>query len=178
LEKDQNLKKSEEKMEEIKCQLKAMKKKADELQNAEALTKWKFVNYNTTIESLKTKERELVDQINEIKKTNHSKEAKITRNIHVQEEITEEMNSYRVRYEKQYKELQEARKEILRFKNNYDMTSQSLTRLTSKYRNIEQRLNNNQKENVLKDMSQKINDMEKTIDDLKYMNQTVLRQKD
>jgi len=47
------------------------------------------------------------EEINELKKSNISKEHKVTANIQIQDEITEEKNSYKERYEKQHKEILE-----------------------------------------------------------------------
>lgn len=164
LEKEQALKVAEQKLEEVKSSLKATNKKASELQNAEALTKWKFVNYETNINSLKAKEKELVDQIKELKKSINSQNSKILSNIHVQEEITEEMNSYKARYEKQQKDLQEAKKEVLRYKNNLEMANQSLSRANSECKTLEQRLNISQKENVLREMNDQISLLKKQLE--------------
>ena len=126
-------------MEELKKQFASATKKVKELETSEALTNWKIISSETTIEGLKAIEHSLNEQLNEIRMTLNAKELKITTNIHVQDEITEEMNSYRARYDKQQKELQDCKKEVQRYKNNYQMASQSLSRLNTKYDSLEQK---------------------------------------
>jgi chromosome segregation ATPase len=165
LEKEQALKVTEQKLEDIKNNLKSTNKKASELQNAEVLTKWKFVNYETKIDALKLHEKELIEQIKDLKKSINLQNSKILSNIHVQEEITEEMNSYKARYEKQQKDIQDSRKEVLRYKNNLSMVNQSLSRVTSECKALEERLNTSQKENVLREMNDQIDALKKQLEE-------------
>lgn len=102
---------------------------------------------------------------------NHTKESKIQSDIHIQDQITEEMNSYKARYAKQQKELQEARKDITRYKNSYEMCNQSLNRLTKKHAILEHKYNNTQKEHILVDMSQKLEDVSTENKQLQTQNQ-------
>ena len=161
-------------MEELKKHNITLAKKVKELETSEALTNWKIISSDTTIEGLKTKEQNLTEQLNEVKKALNAKELKIMSNIHMQDEVTEEMNSYKARYDKQNKELLESKKEAQRYRNNYQMVSQSLSRLNSKYDNLEQKYVEWRNPYILNDISQqnielrsKLESFESTICDLK-----------
>jgi hypothetical protein len=165
-------------MEESKNQLKIMTKKSRELETAEALTKWKLISNTTTIESLKKVETDLRQQINELKKINNEKEHKITSNIQLCDETTEEMNSYKVRYVQNQKELQDTRNEVLRYKSSYEMTKQSLKILTSKYNSLEEKYNGNHKEATLHEMHKFTEELTNKIKNLNSLNTDLKAERD
>ena len=93
-------------------------KKNKELETAESLTKWKIINFETKVHNLQEKEKELLDRIIELKKTINERDLKILKNITTQDEITEEKDTYKARYDKLSKDFIENRREASRFKNN------------------------------------------------------------
>ena len=113
-----NLKSLESKIEEQKHEIKSLVKKNKELETAESLTKWKIINFETKVHNLQEKEKELLDRIIELKKTINERDLKILKNITTQDEITEEKDTYKARYDKLSKDFIENRREASRFKNN------------------------------------------------------------
>ncbi|CAI2371350.1 unnamed protein product [Moneuplotes crassus] len=178
MEKVHAFKQVEEKMEEMKNQLKIANKKVKELETSEALTKWKFTNYETTIDSLKTVESELRKELDELKKINIHKEHKISTNIQLQDEITEEKNSYKLRYDKLFKQLGEAKKDITHWRKSYENLKTSMRVLKNQHSLVLKKIHHSDKVNVVSEMGFQNLDLQKEIKELKTQTKQLQSEKD
>lgn len=96
----------------------------------------------------------------------------------MQDDITEEKNSYKERYDKKFKKLVEAKKEIIHWKNSYEMTKNALTRLTSKHNIVQKRMERSEKENILNEMGFQILDLQKENKRIGKLNEDLMAEKD